>query len=314
MEQQERELKAKLFRKLLEVKKQIPYLKKDTSGFNFEYASPELVLGTLNPLLNEAGLFLKTEVIKEEHERVFSKPKYQDVTKYVDRQKVVESVLVDVYETLFHLTFRFTWIDTETGYEDSALFTASGINNDEQGQGSAQTYAERYFLLKTFNIPTGKDDPDKLSLKRAGAETFTTQKPVEATEVEKPWIKDAQVLTAIKRIEGGEDSQAVITELLDTYRISRPNMNKIKEAQVKPKEEVEEKKDDSTPEGSGLSKRKQDAIKYFSQFVEANNWVKVRAFGKKLYGERAFSAKTPEELVVVLTEDELTTLAKELKK
>lgn len=179
----ELELKAKLYQKLLNVKKQVTYLKKDTQGFNFEYASPELVLGTLNPLLNEAGLFLKTEVISVEHERVFSKHKVQDI--WVNKQKIEKEV--EVHETLFHLTMKYTWIDTETGYEDSAQFTASGINNDEQGQGSAQTYGERYFLLKTFNIPTGKDDPDALGTKRLGGNAQQTpNKPVQATKESNP--------------------------------------------------------------------------------------------------------------------------------
>jgi hypothetical protein len=30
----------------------------------------------------------------------------------------------------------------------------------EKGVGKAMTYAEKYFMLKFFNIPTDKDDPD----------------------------------------------------------------------------------------------------------------------------------------------------------
>ena len=223
----ELELKAKLYQKLLKVKEQVTYLKKDTKGFNFEYASPELVLGTLNPLLNEAGLFLKTEVIGVEHERVFSKHKVQDI--WVNKQKIEKEV--EVHETLFHLTMKYTWIDTETGYEDSAQFTASGINNDEQGQGSAQTYGERYFLLKTFNIPTGKDDPDALGTKRLGDNAQQTPNKPQAPD-NAPWITDAQVATAVKKIEAGEEG--ILDEVFAKYKVSKANRAKLEAAKPKP--------------------------------------------------------------------------------
>lgn len=210
-------LKSKLFKKLLNVKKQVAYLQKNTQGFNFKYANPESVLTTFNPLLNDEGLFLKTESIDVKGERVFSKKKTNDV--FIGGKK--ESVIVDSYETLFHLTLRFTWIDTETGYEDSAIFSASGINNDEQGQGSAQTYAERYFLLKTFNVPTGNDDPDALGIKRLGSDE-TPKTPVATapktivkpkSEVKKDTPKTSNqgiedILTKLKAI----DAVKVLTE------------------------------------------------------------------------------------------------------
>jgi len=55
---------------------------------------------------------------------------------------------------------KFTWIDCETGETDENLFGANGQNDWEKGLGSALTYAERYFLLKYFHIPTDKDDID----------------------------------------------------------------------------------------------------------------------------------------------------------
>jgi hypothetical protein len=55
---------------------------------------------------------------------------------------------------------RFTWVDVETGEKDENLFAANGQNDWDKGVGSALTYAERYFLLKYFHIPTDEDDID----------------------------------------------------------------------------------------------------------------------------------------------------------
>lgn len=133
-----------LFQKLIEVKKQVPYLKKDARGYNFNYANPEAVLGALNPLLNEAGVFLKSEVLESSYERMLIKTKNGEK-----------------YENLFVVKMKMTFVNVDNPEErDENLWASAGINGDEQGFGSALTYGERYFMLKYFNIPTGADDPD----------------------------------------------------------------------------------------------------------------------------------------------------------
>ena len=150
-----------LFEKLLEVKKQVPYLKKGTKAYQFNYASPETVLGHINPLLNEQGILLKTEVLKTNSERVTTKTKSGEKD-----------------ETLYKVDMKFTWVNcSDPNDRDENLWFGSGVNGDEQGFGSALTYAERYFMLKYFNIPTGKDDPDSFverqKLRSESTETHT---------------------------------------------------------------------------------------------------------------------------------------------
>ena len=162
-----------IYKKLLEVKKKVPYLQKDKKSFQYSYATPSLVLGVFNPLLNEEGIILKTEVLEMTSERVLVKSKedkarsknYKAQVKdnegnVVDTGQKEEKAFIDVYETLYSLKMRFTWVDVETEEKDENLFFASGLNGDEKGVGSALTYAERYFFLKYFNVPTDSDDPD----------------------------------------------------------------------------------------------------------------------------------------------------------
>jgi len=183
------EHKKKLFEKLLEVKKKVPYLQMDKDSYQYSYATPSLVLGTFNPLLNEAGILLKTEVLGMKSERVLIKSKH-DKEKFksfkpqvkdnkgntVDSGQKEEKFFIDVYETLYSLEMRFTWVDTATGETDENLFFSSGLNGDEKGVGSALTYAERYFFLKYFNVPTDKDDPDSFQEKHLSDEQKETIK------------------------------------------------------------------------------------------------------------------------------------------
>jgi len=172
-----------IYKKLLEVKKKVPYLQKDKQSFQYSYATPSLVLGVFNPLLNEAGLLLKTEVLSMSSERVLvkskedkartkkHKPQVKDnIGNIIDIGQPAEMAFIDVYETLYALEMRFTWVDVETGEKDVNLFFASGLNGDEKGVGSALTYAERYFFLKYFNVPTDSDDPDSFQEKHLSEE------------------------------------------------------------------------------------------------------------------------------------------------
>lgn len=183
-----------IYEKLLSVKKKVPYLKKDKKSFQYSYATPSLVLGVFNPLLNEVGIILKTEVLDMTSERVLVKSKedkakfkpYKPQTKdnqgnITDTGQKEEKIFIDVYETLYSLKLRFTWIDVQTGEKDENIFFSSGLNGDEKGVGSALTYAERYFFLKYFNVPTDDDDPDSFQEKHL-------------TEEQKKEIEDKKLL------------------------------------------------------------------------------------------------------------------------
>ena len=56
-------------------------------------------------------------------------------------------------------TYRFDFIDGDTGQVISGRIRAEGMDGQDKGANKALTAAVKYFLLKTFLIPTG-DDPD----------------------------------------------------------------------------------------------------------------------------------------------------------
>jgi len=141
----------KIYKKLLEIQKEVLGLQKDKKSFSYSYLTGDKLLGYIKPLMNGQGLLLKQEVVKVEKERV----------DYKTSKGVAKS------EILYSVWQKFTWIDTETGETDVNDFFSSGMNDWEKGLGSALTYAERYFLLKYFHIPTDKDDVDSKDRKPA---------------------------------------------------------------------------------------------------------------------------------------------------
>lgn len=236
-----------LSQKLLEVKKRVPYLQKDEKSFQYSYASPTQVLGTINPLLNEMGVILISEVVSVTTERIKVKPKYHEVFKGKEK----DFILADVYETMFNLTMKMTWMDTDTGEKISVDWFASGVNGDEKGFGSALTYAERYFILKQFNIPTDSDDPDSFQTKNM-------------TEEERAKWNDRKNVEAIKKMidnsKTKEDLSAVYKankawfdaypELVDHSKAHSDKLGIKKEKKTADKGEDKTQEGNATPQES----------------------------------------------------------------
>lgn len=195
-----------LYKKLLLIQDSVENFVKNKQAFNYSYVDGNTVLNHIRPLMNDTGLLLKQEVLSIENERYDYKT-----------AKGVEKT-----EVLCKLMMKFTWIDTESGERDENFFGANGMNDFDKGVGSALTYAERYFLLKFFHIPTDADDID--ALKR---DVSTTNKPTQrpttnGTPVkdDKPWLNKGskEYAAAVLRLQKGT---ATIQQIKDYFKISK---------------------------------------------------------------------------------------------
>ena len=116
-----------------------------TGSARYSYVSGAKLLGTIRPKMDELGLILTQEVLDIRNEPIT----------YMTRNGEKTEMF-----TTAHI--RFTWVDTEDDSTFSNDFFANGMNAWDKGLGSALTYAERYYLMKTFHIATDEDDIDAL--------------------------------------------------------------------------------------------------------------------------------------------------------
>ncbi len=132
-----------LHEKLLEMQKRVDGVIKDgkNSSDKYDFASDENVLGIFRPMLDEFGLLLIPRVERAElHEG--------------NTKSGTARFMTEVW-------FTMLWHDVESGEELAVPWYAQGVDlAGEKGVGKAATYAEKYFLLKFFHVPTRKDDPD----------------------------------------------------------------------------------------------------------------------------------------------------------
>ena len=116
-----------------------------TGAAKYNYVSGAKLLGVIRPLMDKLGLILTQEVVDIKNEPIT----------YMTRNGEKTEMF-----TTAHI--RFTWVDTEDGSQVVNDFFANGMNAWDKGLGSALTYAERYYLMKTFHIATDEDDVDAL--------------------------------------------------------------------------------------------------------------------------------------------------------
>lgn len=153
-----------LHEKLVAVRKTVEFLKKEKEGFQFSYVSSSQALGALRHGMDEHGVALIPNVIwtnLKDH-----------TTKKGEHQYFTE------------IWMEFTWVNAEKPAEQIVCrWYSQGIDDGEKGPGKAYTYAEKYFLLKFFNIATDKDDPDaQQAPKKTAAPKKDAPKPSEKHE------------------------------------------------------------------------------------------------------------------------------------
>jgi len=132
-----------LFEKLLEMQKAVDTVIKDgkNQSDKYDFASDENVLDRFRPLMDENRLLLIPVVTAAQV--------HEGATKSGTSRYLTE------------LTLTMVCHDIDSGERLEVPWYAQGVDlAGEKGVGKALTYAEKYFLLKFFHVPTKKDDPD----------------------------------------------------------------------------------------------------------------------------------------------------------
>lgn len=156
-----------LKQKLVEIRKSIGILRKTEKGDHCQYVDPALLLAKATEKMNELQVLLtpnvKSAVLTREKNPTKNKP--------------------DAVDFCASLTIDMVFHDAETDETLSTPWFAFGSNSSDPAMagGSALTYSERYFLLKFFNVPTTKDDPDFLKEQVAGPKPID-EKIIESIE------------------------------------------------------------------------------------------------------------------------------------
>lgn len=127
-----------LHQKLIEIRKNIGSIEKDKKGFNYEYVSGSQILTKVIGTMNELGVLLIPKVLSQSHEMHLVQMKNKTATVFVVSGEMT-----------------YTWLNAEDPTQTLEVpFYYTGSQDEvSKAYGSALTYAERYFLIKFFNLP-----------------------------------------------------------------------------------------------------------------------------------------------------------------
>lgn len=209
-----------VYEKLLKIQKRLKAVTKDAKAYNYDYVSGDKLLDIVRPMMDEYGLLLLPIVLNTSSEPITYK-KWDKGTKSV----------IETTEVLHTIKMQMRWVDTEQTEVIDIPFAAVGMNAFDKGFGSALTYAERYYLLKTFHISTSRDDVDYVSAERdeaiAQAQAVPQYKPLDAKTYNQVIALYAKGATAkdgsdyktawIKRTNAGEKEIAQFNIDVDSY-------------------------------------------------------------------------------------------------
>ncbi len=173
----------KLLQKLLEIRKSVEYIQKTITGNQGAlYVDPAMLLKSIRDKMDTVGVVLVPGILSATIESIPQPTKNNP----------------NAMGFLFTSPMEYTWHDCESEEKLSVPWFCTGkhMTDPAMAQGSSLTYSERYFLLKFFQIPTSKDDPEFF-------ESKTSEKISE---------KDVIVLGEIIEAKGYKNTEAVLSQ------------------------------------------------------------------------------------------------------
>lgn len=146
-----------IYQKLIEVRKAVPYLQKDSQGQQYKYNSSSQVVAAVRAKLDELKLLLITEIAGH--------TLHAETIEYIERTENKEKIIEKPKKTTTYFTevdLLMIWVNAEAPEEMIKIpWYAQGVDiAGEKGVGKAVTYGEKTFLLKQFNIATDQMDVD----------------------------------------------------------------------------------------------------------------------------------------------------------
>lgn len=198
--------KMNLYQKLIEVRKEIRYIKKSAQGYKFNYATEGQLLAAIRDKMDEMSVFLEIEMLKLEPIECF--------------------ILKDKQEFKLNglkAEFEFKWTDAEnpTDFIIKKMIVQD-VESSIKTVGGLLTYANRYFLYKFFAVATDQADPDAFE-NNLGRIVDTWNPPEEKNDKQKvsqdpQRLSQEQIALMNKELNGHPE---ILKLILEGYKIQK---------------------------------------------------------------------------------------------
>lgn len=156
-----------IYQKLAKIRKQVEVIQKNKSGYGYKYVSEDEILAKISVFMDKYDLSLipnvrqGTTVVTPYTYKKLKTTKGGDFYEEINNEILVSSDMI------------WSWVNNENPEErlDVEWALVGQQSDASQAFGAGLTYANRYFLLKFFNIATPDADPDSFRAKQRAAES-----------------------------------------------------------------------------------------------------------------------------------------------
>ena len=151
-----------LHQKLFEIAKMCGVLRKEKAAYGYKYVEENAIQAALTAGLQKYGVILLHNIVPGTFS--LTPHSYEKFDKTTKANKTVTEFIVTAETT-------YTWINADNPDDKiEGTYAMVGMQEDpSMAFGSAETYCNRYYLLKMLQIATTEDDPDNWRAKQREA-------------------------------------------------------------------------------------------------------------------------------------------------
>lgn len=159
-------MKLSIVQKLAKIREMVEVFRKNKSGYNYKYVTEDEILAKVAAGMKKYDVSLIPSIVPG---TLVISPYHYEKTKKLKNGDMLKE---DINEILIHAEMLYTWVNNDDRNDMIQVSWALVGQQADASQtlGSALTYANRYFMLKYFQIATPDDDPDNWRGKKEEAE------------------------------------------------------------------------------------------------------------------------------------------------
>lgn len=199
-----------IHQKLLKIADAAGILQKTKSGYNYKYVPEEEIQAKVTAGMQKYGVMLYHSIV----------PGTLQVMPYT-YQKTKDKT---INEFIVHADTIYTWVNVDKPEETVEVpwVLVGQMEDASQAFGAAETYCNRYFLMKSLQLATSEADPDNYRSKQKEAENYDDEKVLAAAVKEvvtmgsqliKSGIAKDEVMGIVGKYNGGNQNPSSIKSI-----------------------------------------------------------------------------------------------------
>lgn len=165
--------KLNIHQKILKIADAAGVLQKTKSGYNYKYVPEEEIQAKVTACMQKYGVMLYHSIVQGTlRVQPYTYEKYDAKLK---ANKTVNEFVVTADSV-------YKWVNAETPgeYIEVPWALVGQMEDASQAFGAAETYCNRYFLMKSLQLATSEADPDEYRSKQKEAEGYDQEKEQKA--------------------------------------------------------------------------------------------------------------------------------------